>query len=189
VSARVDEAVLSEILPLIETAVTDLPELLEALERAWDGLRTPATLQDALQERQRQHLVREAEQARTRLTNAAVLFADSDIDKIGYDLLRDKAQGDLQAATEALDRFPMVVPRIVLPPLETVLAAAAGWDAVMRSGDIAAQREVLAALIERVVPVRVGRGRYAVEIVSTPLGEALHTALDPAMPRVASRAA
>ena len=29
----------------------------------------------------------------------------------------------------------------------------------MREGDIAAQREVLAALIERVVPVRVGRGR------------------------------
>ena len=28
----------------------------------------------------------------------------------------------------------------------------------MRGGDIAAQREVLAALIKRVVPVRVGRG-------------------------------
>ena len=46
----------------------------------------------------------------------------------------------------------------------------------MREGDIAAQREVLAALIERVVPVRVGRGHYAVEITWSPLGDGLRAA-------------
>jgi hypothetical protein len=35
---------------------------------------------------------------------------------------------------------------------------------------------VLAAVIERVVPVRVGRGTYTVEIVWTPLGEGLNAA-------------
>jgi hypothetical protein len=73
---QVERAVLAEVLPLLEGAVSTLPELRQALERAWAALRTPATMQDELQERQRQQLVREAEQAQARLTNAAVLFAD-----------------------------------------------------------------------------------------------------------------
>jgi hypothetical protein len=47
----------------------------------------------------------------------------------------------------------------------------------MRDGEIAAQREVLAALIERVVPVRIGRGQYDVEVAWTPLAEALRAAV------------
>jgi DNA invertase Pin-like site-specific DNA recombinase len=174
---QVELAVLAEVLALIEGAVSTLPELRQALERAWVALREPATLQDALQERQRQQLVREAEQARARLTKAAVLFADGDIDKPGYELLRDKARVDLDAATEALNQLQVVEPSVALPPLETVLAAAAGWGAAMRDGEIAAQREVLAALIERVVPVRFGRGRYGVEIAWTLLGEGLQAAV------------
>ena len=54
---QVEQAVLAEVLPLIEGAVSSLPELRQALERAWAALRTPATLQDELQERQRQQLV------------------------------------------------------------------------------------------------------------------------------------
>jgi hypothetical protein len=80
---QVEQAVLAEVLPLLEGAVSTLPELRQALERAWAALRTPATLQDELQEPQRQQLIREAEQAQARLTNAAVLFADGDIDKPG----------------------------------------------------------------------------------------------------------
>jgi site-specific DNA recombinase len=170
---QVEQTVLAEVLPIIEGAVSSLPELRQALERAWVALREPATLQDELQERQRQQLLREAEQARSRLTNAAVLFADGDIDKPGYELLRDKARVDLDAATEALGQLQRVEPRVTLPPLETVLAAAEGWRAAMRDGDIAAQREVLAILIERVVPVRTGRGQYDVEVAWTPLAEAL----------------
>jgi hypothetical protein len=49
----------------------------------------------------------------------------------------------------------------------------------MREGDVAARREVLAALIERVVPERVGRGRYRVEVRWTPLGEGLRAAVVP----------
>jgi hypothetical protein len=116
-------------------------------------------------------LQREVEQARARLTKAAVLFADGDIDKPGYELLRDKARVDLDAATEELGRIQAVEPSLTLPPLETVLVAAEGWGAAMRDGDIAAQREVLAAVIERVVPVRLGRGQYGVEVFWTPLGE------------------
>ncbi len=174
---QVEQAVLAEVLPLVEAAVFKLPELCEALERAWAALREPATVQDALQERQRGRLTREAEQARSRLTNAAVLFADGQIDKLGYELLRDKAQADLRAATEALDGLQPAEPRPVLPPLEVVLAAAEGWGAAMRDGDVAAQREVLAALVARVAPVRVGRGKYGVEVSWTPLGDGLRAAI------------
>src|SRR5215211_916618 len=140
---QVEQAVLAEVLPLIEGAVSTVPELQQALERAWNALRTPASLQDELQERQRQQLLREAEQARSRLTKAAVLFADGDIDKPGYELLRDKARVDLDAATEELGRLEVVGPGVVLPSLETVLAAAAGWGAAMQGGSVVAQREVL----------------------------------------------
>src|SRR5215212_1310414 len=102
---QVDEAVLARVLPLIERAVSTLPELRQALERAWAALRTPATLQDELEERHRKQLVRKTEQARARLTKAAVLFADGDIDMPGYELLRDKARTDLDAATEPLSHL------------------------------------------------------------------------------------
>jgi hypothetical protein len=58
---QVEQAVLAEVLPLLEGAVSTLPELRQALERAWAALRTLATLQDELQERQRQQLVRESD--------------------------------------------------------------------------------------------------------------------------------
>src|SRR5215218_6039245 len=109
------------------------------------------------------------DQAKARLTKAAIPFADGDIDKPGYELLRDKARVDLDAATEELTRLEVVEPRVELPSLEMVLAAAEGWGGAMRDGDIAAQREVLAALIDRVVPVRVGRGQYSVKVFWTPL--------------------
>jgi hypothetical protein len=152
---------------VIETAGSALPELRQALERAWAALRTPATLQDELQERHRKQLVRETEQARARLTKAAVLFADGDIDKPGYELLRDKARVDLDAATEALSKLQMVEPSVVLPPLETVLAA----------------------LVEQVVPVRVSRGKYDVNVIWTPLGEALRVSIEPPMTPAVSRVA
>jgi hypothetical protein len=85
-----------------------------------------------------------------------VLYADGDIDKPGYELLRDKALTDLNAATAELDRLQVVGASAKLPPLETVLTTAEGWGAAMQGGSIAAQRDVLAALIDRVVPVRVG---------------------------------
>jgi hypothetical protein len=47
------------------------------------------------------------------------------------------------------------------------------WQTTLTGLDIAAQRDILAALIERVVPERTGRGQYAVQIEWTPLGSAL----------------
>jgi hypothetical protein len=59
----------------------------------------------------------------------------------------------------------------------------------MRDGNIAAQRDVLATIIERVVPVQVGRGRHVVEIEWTPLGRTLQIAQEQGTPRIATQAA
>ncbi len=133
---QIDEAVLAEVLRVLETAVSTVPEVRETLEHSWAALQTPILLQDELQERQQQLLMRGAEQARSRLTNAAVLFADGDIDKTGYELLREKARADLDAATEALGHLVAVKPRVALPPLETVLGATEGWGEAMRGGTL-----------------------------------------------------
>ena len=65
------------------------------------------------------------------------------------------------------------------PPLHlrfTVVAAAGSWLTVMQGADIAAQRDVLAVLVDRIVPVREQPGVYRIEITWTPLGEGLRGA-------------
>ena len=169
----VDAAVMAEVVPLIEAATSTVPELRAALERTWDAVRRPADNGADLAERRLKQLEREIEQARARLTRGAVLFADGDIDRVGYELLRDKAQFDLSAAAAEADRLRGDKPTTALPPLETVLLQAGGWTTALHEGNVAAQRDVLAALIKRVVPRRYGRAQYRVEIVWSVLGEAL----------------
>ena len=69
---------------------------------------------------------------------------------------------------EATDRR-----RPSLPPLADVLRNAGGWGEILAGADIEAQRNILADLVERVVPERVGYGKYEARIEWTPLGKAL----------------
>jgi hypothetical protein len=84
---------------------------------------------------------------------------------------RDAAEADAATAELASLRKPDTAP--VLPDLETVLRDASSWQEILSGSDIAAQRDVLALLIGRVVPERVGRGQYRAVITRTPLGVAL----------------
>jgi site-specific DNA recombinase len=168
-----ETAVLGELLPLIEAATSTVPELRTALERAWEAIRQPASAGADLEARRLRQLEVEGERARKRLTTAAVLFTDGELDKTGYELLRDRARGDLEAIEAEAERLRSVKVVPALPPLETVLAEAGGWATAMSGGEVAAQREVVAALVDRVVPVRVGHGTYQVETTWTPLGDAL----------------
>lgn len=183
----VDAGVLAEVVPLVEAAASTVPELRVALERAWEALRGPAGEGAEFEARRLKQIEREAEQARARLTRAAVLFADGDLDKGGYELLRDKARADFEAAEVEAERLRGVEVLPVLPPLEGVLREAGGWAVALHGGETAAQREVLAALVDRAVAVRIGRGRYRVEVRWTGLGEALLAARR--VPTVADAAA
>jgi hypothetical protein len=86
-------------------------------------------LQDEVRKWRRQGVVQEADQ---RLIKAAVLFANGNIDKPGYELLRDKAGAELDAATEVLSRLQVVELGIALPPL--VVMPAVNFPCRLRRG-------------------------------------------------------
>ena len=110
-----------------------------------------------------------------RLTRAAELFADGDLDKIAYDGLGVKARADLDAVQVELDRIADVAPLPLLPPLDTVLPHVGGWASALTTAEVGPQRDVLGPLIEQAVPARLGRGSYQVETQWTPLGAALRS--------------
>jgi hypothetical protein len=102
---------------------------------------------------------------------------DGTIDKQAYDDLRDKALKDFENAEKELaetrqERHPA---RAKLPSLEQVLGAVGNWTTVLQGAEVEPQRDVLALLVERVVPIRERHGVYRVEIRWTPLGDALRT--------------
>ena len=65
-----------------------------------------------------------------------------------------------------------------MPPLEEVIRRAGGWREALVDGDVDRQREVLDALIERVVPERVSHGKYRACITWSELGRHLRTLAD-----------
>ena len=60
-----------------------------------------------------------------------------------------------------------------LPALEVVLRELGGWSEALRAMDVPAQREVLRVLVERVVPVRLSRGKHNATVALTATGTAL----------------
>jgi DNA invertase Pin-like site-specific DNA recombinase len=171
----VDAAVLGEVASLLDLLTDDDPLLLPALRRAWQRL--TATPSAGLVEKQRHQLENAVVCARARLRNAALLMVDGALDRAGYELARDQAQSDLNAAEAELTRMTTEkIPAATLPPLTEVLASAGSWCKVLGDSDMLAQRDVLAALIDQATLVRTGYRAYAAEITWTPLGEALHQA-------------
>jgi hypothetical protein len=117
----------------------------DALRRAWRQLQRPDVLGDLAQ--QVAQLERERDRAQERLRRAALMFVDGN-------LAHDSAQKDLEAADAELSRFRGVAPVAALPSLDEVLRELGGWASVLHGADIAAKRDVLATLIDRVVPIR-----------------------------------
>ena len=116
-----------------------------------------------------------AARAHVRIKRLALLFADGDLDREGYELGRGQAQADLAAAEDELAKLRAAAPATRLPTLEQALRQAGGWHTALISGDVERQRALLAALVERVTPERTGRGTYGAIIAWTTAGEHLHT--------------
>jgi hypothetical protein len=171
----VEADVLTEVSQLLNGITTSNRDVQAALHRAWAVL---SALDDGSETSKRiRTLEREAERARERLRNAALLLIDGTLDKTGYELARDKAQADLGAADEELVRLRNWKPDAGLPPLADVLQHAGNWERVLSGTDVMAQRDVLAVLIEHVLLVRTGWHAYTSQIAWTPRGEALRSAL------------
>jgi len=167
----VEKAVLSEVTTLLDTVTSQRRDVLAALNRAWVSLQRQDVGADVA--KRVTVLEHEAGRARDRIRNAALLLIDGALDKAGYELARDHAQADLEAATRELDRLQATKPEQGLPPLADVLRTADSWNDVLRGSDVMAHRDVLAALIDHIVLVRVGWRAYDAQITWTPLGDAL----------------
>lgn len=109
---------------------------------------------------------------------------DGDIDKAGYEALRDKVEADLDNADAEIARLRATRTEAVrVPPLDEVLREAGGWSEALRSVDVPRQRQALAAVVTCILPKRVGRRQCAADIDWTPraalLRELVAHALEP----------
>jgi site-specific DNA recombinase len=163
----VDTVVLMEVGGLLEALSADAT----TLKQAWDELARPTDLGKVRAQRIAT-LNREVAKAQTRLKDAALKLVDGDLDKAGYELVRDTAQSALAAAEDEIKRLE-AAPERELPSLESVLTTLPSWQGALADASIPVQRGVLRPLIERVVPVRVARGQYTTDIMWTSLGRAV----------------
>jgi DNA invertase Pin-like site-specific DNA recombinase len=173
-AAKLEVAVLSQIEDVVNTVTTDDAAFMVSLRREWRAIQEPAP-REGPGAKTIQALTAVVAKAQERLKRAAVLLVDGDIDRPGYELLRDQAHSDLEAAQAELDRLGSVraVGRPVLPPLDEVLSEAGGWMAALRGGDVIAAREVLGLLVSRIEPIRISHGKFDAAIGWTPLGETI----------------
>lgn len=162
---QVDRLVLAQVGGVLEALVSTGP-VRAALADAWKRLQSGSGDQAAAVARRRARLEAQRSDATRRLGSLAVLLAGSDIDRAGYDAGRQELEATLARLDGETHELPHPVRPAVqkLPPLSQVLAQAGGWCTVLAGGDVGQQRRVLAELLERVVPERVGHGKYRAHI-------------------------
>jgi DNA invertase Pin-like site-specific DNA recombinase len=167
----IDGLVLDEASHLVQVVATHDPDLHAAIRQAWAGLQ--ADRQAGGTGCRIRQLEQAGERARERLKRAAVMFVDGSLDQTGYELARQQAETDLEAAEAEAAGLRGREQKPSLPPLDEVLKQAGGWREILEGSNLGAQRDVLAQLVERVVPERLRVGRYRVVIDWTPTGRLL----------------
>ena len=152
----------------------------EGLERAWAQLSEGEREDTAGRQRIARGLRAQVAQARARIDKAVTLYLDGKLEEDDYRRAREQETAKIEAAERELAAMGAATDRRrpALPPLDDVLRNAGGWGEVLAGADIEAQRNILADLVERVVPERVGYGKYAARIEWTPLGKALRQLRD-----------
>ena len=158
----------------VVAGAADDPAMRAALRRQWREIQTPRYATEALAAVRRHEAARG--RARKHLGDAAVKLVAGELDKTGYGLAKARFEADLAQAEEQLARLRAEAGRAKteeVPDLDAVLAEVGGWRAAVESFDLTSQRAVLAFLVARVRPVRVGHGAYRAEIDWTPAGEAV----------------
>lgn len=161
----VDRAVLGQVGGVIEAAMADP----SGVERAWSALTAPDD-RDAARRKQLESDITKAKARRARATD---LLLDGTLAKADYDSAVSRADEMERVAVEELAKLNASVRVVDLPPLAEVLRKLGGWRPILEGSDVATQRQVVGALVESIVPVRVKRGEYRLSITWTPLGRAL----------------
>jgi site-specific DNA recombinase len=137
------------------------------LERAWARLAKPDD--DAFTTRELRRVEQQIETASRRIGTATRLFVDGQISKPAYDGMVATEQATLEVAERERARMRSVSRSVAsLPPLATVLDLSNNWLVNML-----VMHETLSVLVQRVIPVRLGRGQYGVDINWTATGAAV----------------
>lgn len=179
-SAPIDALVLDEARRLLAPlAGLKSKRFRAAFERAWARLLEPDS--DVAGERTVQ--VKEARatvaDAKERILKATQRLVDGVIEADAYKLLAQAEQARIEQAQRLLRAPEVRALTAALPSLDEVLSELGDWETAL-AGPTSAQRPVLAALIETVVPVVIRRGQYKVTFTRTPVGQALSAVAQPA---------
>ena len=168
-----DQAVMVAVRDVAAVAVDR--RIREGLERAWAQLSAGEQEDTAGRQRIARGLQTQVAQARARIDKAVTLYLDGKLEEDDYRRAREQETAKIEAAERELAAMGKATDRRrpSLPPLADVLRAAGGWGQILAGADLETQRNVLAGLVERVVPERVGYGKYEARIEWTPLGRAL----------------
>jgi site-specific DNA recombinase len=167
-ATALDSAVLTAVGQLINALTLTACDstIRRKLEQQWRRLQNPPERSST--DQQRRDLEQIKERALERLRHAATLFTDRELDRAGYELVREAEQASLDAATAALAALAPTPAPVVWPSLDSVLGQLGDWGRLLQAGDLASVRTVLAQLISQLTP-----RRPVPEIVWTPLGAAL----------------
>jgi DNA invertase Pin-like site-specific DNA recombinase len=175
----VDRQVITEVTAILDTLTSRVPAIQVALRKAWKP--TPGN-------EPREHIQRlEAKlvKLQNRIAKATEFLCDEKIDKPRYDELVARTIAESDETAKELAQLRSTQPTPSLPPLDELRKAAGSWTNCFLIVDpdtqhpqyLSEHRDVLALLIDRVVPVRIAFGKYRVEIVWTHLGQTLLEAL------------
>lgn len=167
ITAEVDNAVLAAVEALLLPLTRQTPEQDDRLAQWWEQLR------GARDQGARDPLM-EAQAARARWADAALRLVDGKIGRARYMRMRDTALEQLEttanAPTGTETREPPADP---LGSWINVTSLAECYQRAVTTEDVDGKRAVLVLLIEEVVPVRTGWGKYQAAIRWRPVAEAL----------------
>src|SRR5207302_7729170 len=178
-SNGIDAQVLREMVDVLDVVTNRSPDVQSALRRGWQKLSHRRESDETANRIER--LEARLNSLQERVVRATELLCDGQIDKARYDALCSRAGADADATNDELRKLRASQHRLVLPALDDVLSAAGGWAACFETANSEtrrpyydqADRDVLAALIDTVAPVRLRFGVYRIDITWTPLGEHL----------------
>ena len=175
---QLDAAVLTGVRDLLSIVTTDR-RIRKRLERAWTQLQAGA--QEAGDGRRRvvRSLRTQITQAQARIDRAVTLLLENHLHPDDYARRREQEAATIAALERELTELSEPAGGgATLPSLSDLLRDVGDWSDALASFDIRTRRDILAALVEQVVPVRVSRGKYEAQINWTPLGQALRQLRD-----------
>lgn len=168
----IDGLVIDAVVNVLEPVVTADPAMKKVLAQEWTNQQRDPQEKDRAKRIAR--LEKQRDDAKQQLADAARLLVTKRMSQVAYDALQATLTEELHHAEQQLSELLKVRPTTApLPTLDEVVKLAGSWRTILTEAPIPERRAVLAELIEQVIPMREGKGKYNLEIRWTPLGEQL----------------